>query len=327
MAHGVGIHLAFRGPERRLKRAFELGDLDLLAIGEQSLEQGHLVGQHAGDLRRLSREQPVALALNLTDGQKAAHGEVDDGRRDVFGVGRLVEDQAQLCGPEFLRRLELDDHRLVLENGLRTVGCRVVRLVVAREIGAVAAVDEPEADGQANPGEQEQRGPDGQEGRGCEQHRHGAVLQEPGQGVVPGGAVDGGEVGVLTVGVQRRNRRDELLGLVPGDASSATWTLECNVVRSATDVDLKGPYIQGSRGERFIYLSWGTVDDEGRFSLFRRAKLWLDVLPIGVMERATSSCATVTFEMPIWRILPARCKSESAPTDSINGTFGSGAWN
>ena len=157
MAHGVGIHLAFRGPERRLKRAFELGDLDLLAIGEQSLEQGHLVGQHAGDLRRLSREQPVALALNLTDGQKAAHGEVDDGRRDVFGVGRLVEDQAQLCGPEFLRRLELDDHRLVLENGLRTVGCRVVRLVVPREIGAVAAVGEPEANDQSDSRDQKQQ--------------------------------------------------------------------------------------------------------------------------------------------------------------------------
>ena len=88
------------------------------------------------------------------------------------------------------------------------------------------------------------------------------------------------------VGVQRRNRRDELLGLVPGDASSATWTMACEVIRSATGVDLKGPYIQGPPGGRFIYLSWGTVDDADQFRLFRRAKLWLDGIPADVVDRA-----------------------------------------
>jgi Family of unknown function (DUF5990) len=90
----------------------------------------------------------------------------------------------------------------------------------------------------------------------------------------------------IHVGVQRRNRRDELLGLVAGDASSAIWTLECNVTRSATDVDLKGPYIQGPPGGRFIYLSWGTVDDATQFTLFRRAKLWLGGIPPNVLDRA-----------------------------------------
>ena len=32
------------------------------------------------------------------------------------------------------------------------------------------------------------------------------------------------------VGARRRNRRDELLGLVPGDASSATWTMDCRAL-------------------------------------------------------------------------------------------------
>jgi Family of unknown function (DUF5990) len=50
------------------------------------------------------------------------------------------------------------------------------------------------------------------------------------------------------VEVQRRNQPDELLGLVPGDASSATWTVDWQAVTSATGVDLKGPYIQGSPG-------------------------------------------------------------------------------
>lgn len=88
------------------------------------------------------------------------------------------------------------------------------------------------------------------------------------------------------VGVQRRNRRDELLGLVPGDASSATWTVDCKAARSPAGVDINGPYIQGPPGGRFIYLSWGTVDDAKTFTLFRRAKLWLDAVPPHVIDRA-----------------------------------------
>ena len=90
----------------------------------------------------------------------------------------------------------------------------------------------------------------------------------------------------IHVGVQRRDRRAELLGLVPGDAASATWTLDCSAVRSPGGVDFKGPYVQGPLGRRFIYLSWGTLDDAKSFTLFRRAKLWLDAIPAGVLERA-----------------------------------------
>src|SRR5438094_6203081 len=76
------------------------------------------------------------------------------------------------------------------------------------------------------------------------------------------------------------------MGLVPGDAPAATWTLDCTAVRSATGVDLKGPYIQGPPGGRFIYLSWGVVDDSNTFTLFRRAKLWFDAIPPGVIDSA-----------------------------------------
>jgi len=90
----------------------------------------------------------------------------------------------------------------------------------------------------------------------------------------------------IHVGIQRRNRRDELLDLVPGDAPSATWTMACTPTHASTGVDLKGPYIQGPPGGRFIYLSWGTVDDAGLFTLFRRAKLWLDAIPSAVVDDA-----------------------------------------
>ncbi len=90
----------------------------------------------------------------------------------------------------------------------------------------------------------------------------------------------------IHVGIQRRGRRDEFLGLVPGDAPSATWTVECTPAPSASGTDLAGPYIQGPPGGRFIYLSWGTVDDAGGFSLFRRAKLWLGAVPADVLDQA-----------------------------------------
>jgi len=51
-------------------------------------------------------------------------------------------------------------------------------------------------------------------------------------------------------------------------------------------VDLRGPYIQGPQGGRFVYLSWVTVDDAHDPTLFRRAKLWLDAIPDTVIDAA-----------------------------------------
>jgi hypothetical protein len=79
----------------------------------------------------------------------------------------------------------------------------------------------------------------------------------------------------IHVGVQHRNRREELLGLVSADAATASWTLDCSVDVKGATPDVTGPYIQGRPGERFIYLSWITVDAHSA-TMFRRAKLWLD---------------------------------------------------
>lgn len=89
--------------------------------------------------------------------------------------------------------------------------------------------------------------------------------------------------------MQRRAKPTELLGLVSGGAHEATWTLECEPVETTEGYDLKGPYIQGPPGARFIYLSWGDVDAEGHFEMFRRAKLWVNALPIETVQRAIST--------------------------------------
>ena len=109
----------------------------------------------------------------------------------------------------------------------------------------------------------------------------------PGRTCGPGGDFPG--YTGIHVAVQRRGRRDELLGLHPGDAPRAEWTLECTAARTEGGVDLSGPHIQGRRGERFIYLSWGTVDAAGTFTLFRRAKLLLEAIPRETLEAAAGS--------------------------------------
>jgi hypothetical protein len=78
------------------------------------------------------------------------------------------------------------------------------------------------------------------------------------------------------VHVAVQERRDPV-GLVRGDATSATWDLDVDVVANGDGgLDFKGPAVQGKRGERFVYLTWGNVFPSGEFDMFRRAKLMLD---------------------------------------------------
>ena len=66
-------------------------------------------------------------------------------------------------------------------------------------------------------------------------------------------------------------------GPVPVSAGGATWEVEVRTVVTADGtVDLRGSAVHGRRGERFLYLTWGDVDRDGGFAMFRRAKLMLD---------------------------------------------------
>ena len=65
--------------------------------------------------------------------------------------------------------------------------------------------------------------------------------------------------------------------LVPGDADAATWLVDVDVIDRDGQVDFRGPAVQGKRGERFVYLTWGDVA-HGAFRMFRRAKLMLDLI-------------------------------------------------
>jgi len=94
----------------------------------------------------------------------------------------------------------------------------------------------------------------------------------------------------IHVGVQRRDRPTEWLDLQPGDAPSVAWTLQCSSASlDEAGLDARGPYIQGGPGQRFIYLSWGVLDGAETFTMFRRAKLWLDAVDPATAQAALTS--------------------------------------
>jgi hypothetical protein len=97
---------------------------------------------------------------------------------------------------------------------------------------------------------------------------------------------DGSTMGDVHVGVQLRRDPSEL---VPADAADATWDVEIDVSERDGEADFRGPAVQGKRGERFVYLTWGNVGADGEFEMFRRAKLMLHRIDPPVLERARRS--------------------------------------
>lgn len=97
------------------------------------------------------------------------------------------------------------------------------------------------------------------------------------------------------VGVQRRA---EVVDLVPGDAPGASWTFDVDVVsRPDGTPDVRGPYVHGRPGARFVYLSWGTVGPDGAFAMFRRAKLMFDAVEPALLAPEAHLVGTVGLTM------------------------------
>jgi hypothetical protein len=85
------------------------------------------------------------------------------------------------------------------------------------------------------------------------------------------------------VGIQERR---EPAQLVPGDAERAMFAAEVTIVSLADGIDFQGPAVQGRRGERFVYLTWGSIHPDGAFTMFRRAKLMLNAINPNIVAAA-----------------------------------------
>ena len=89
------------------------------------------------------------------------------------------------------------------------------------------------------------------------------------------------------VGVQVRKDPE---GLVAGDAREALWHLEpAETMADDGSFDFKGPEVHGRKGERFLYLTWGNVEPDDKFTMFARAKLMLGDIDRELMIDATAS--------------------------------------
>ena len=97
----------------------------------------------------------------------------------------------------------------------------------------------------------------------------------------------------------------EPTGLVPADADRAEWVTEVE----ARGEDFRGPAVQGRRGERFVYLTWGSGNRQ-EFAMFRRAKLMLADLPTGADEVTVDVDLTDELGMP-------RCARLRPPAISV----------
>ena len=85
--------------------------------------------------------------------------------------------------------------------------------------------------------------------------------------------------------------------LVRGDAPSTSWSLPIEVVARDGGLDFRGAAVQGKPGERFVYLTWGDVGDDGSFAMFRRAKLMLaDLGPLVANSQGVTARVDLTDE-------------------------------
>ena len=101
---------------------------------------------------------------------------------------------------------------------------------------------------------------------------------------------DGAVFDGVHVGVQVGR---EPFDLVSGDATSAQWQLDVDVVRGGDgELDFRGPAVHGRRGDRFLYLTWGRVHGGG-FDMFRRAKLMLGAVDPQLLARAVQGRSLV----------------------------------
>jgi hypothetical protein len=115
--------------------------------------------------------------------------------------------------------------------------------------------------------------------------------------VVEGTDLPGGDD--VLVGVQVGK---DVVDIVPATVPSVRWTVKVDVVPTASgELDVRGRAVHGRRGDRFLYLSWGTRSGADGFTMFRRAKLMLDAVDqdtLRAADRGGSLLASLPLTAP-----------------------------
>lgn len=111
-------------------------------------------------------------------------------------------------------------------------------------------------------------------------------------------------------------------GVTPGGADGARFDLDVRVVGDATPDDVRGPYVFGRKGDRFVYLAWVTPAAGGGWAIVRRAKIRPSAVPAATWAEATAGDGVLEVTLPLtdaagcprcatvddvchWRVVPA----------------------
>lgn len=87
------------------------------------------------------------------------------------------------------------------------------------------------------------------------------------------------------LGIQRG---EEVIEAAPGNRKQVIFRPAFKIGKQPDgSPNFLGPFAKGPARERFFYLSWGVMDDEG-FKMFRRAKIHLNHLSWDDVQRALS---------------------------------------
>ena len=106
----------------------------------------------------------------------------------------------------------------------------------------------------------------------------------PGRSCGPG--LDGRMYDNVHVGLWSRSGPVEL---VRGDAPVARWRFRASVRQDGDELDIRGPFVAGRRGERSLGLVWGNLGDDDELDVFRAARLRLSDLDPAFLTRAVES--------------------------------------
>ncbi|MBS2553210.1 hypothetical protein KGQ19_40795 [Catenulispora sp. NL8] len=94
----------------------------------------------------------------------------------------------------------------------------------------------------------------------------------------------------IVVAVQVRDKPEELLDPVRGDAAGAVWELAVEpFTNKRGERTLRGRHVQDGIGGRFVYLSWNRIGEDRGYTMFCRSKLMLSGIPRDVFEAGIAS--------------------------------------
>ncbi len=90
----------------------------------------------------------------------------------------------------------------------------------------------------------------------------------------------------LAWGIQR-GKEVEQLTVSGSTGASIEFQMEIGLVSVDGDIDFRGPYVHGRKGDRFLYVVWGALKPTDEFERFARAKLILNDIPSELLPTPT----------------------------------------